>query len=189
MKGILPLFLVIALFFTNCNKDDNSPDGNLSAPCCTFSSPTLNYNPTVGGFDMCTGSSVSTNANGDITSIALQFHSYCNTGDYDWIMGAGINGLGSPIISGQTYNITGGPLANSPWATFEFLDYNCSGAFPQVSYNNASTGNGQVKFNVDFTNNEISGEFTLTGADPLGLLPPKTVVCIFSGLPIQVFSM
>ena len=47
----------------------------------------------------------------------------------------------------------------------------------------------KVKFvKVDVSNNEIGGTFTLTGEDPSGVLPPKTVSCTFSGLPFILSS-
>ena len=190
MKKLFFILLSLSLIFSNCQQNNPSPSASPPAPpaCCTFSASGLNYNPTVLGIDMCDGSIVYTNSNGDITIIVVQFHSYCSGVDNDWIMSAGIDGRGSAIISGTPYNITGTPTGSSEIASFLFYDYNCTQSTVDT-YINLPNGNGTLTFNVDLVNNEIGGTFTLTGVDPLGVLPPKTVVCSFQNMPCQIISI
>jgi len=196
MKKLFFLLLIIPFVFSSCKKDEDENSSSLAPPsssCCIFSASGLNYNPTisVSGISetICDGSIVYTNSNNDITKIVVQFHSFCTGTDKDWVMAAGIDGQGSIIVSGTTYNITGTPNLNSPITTFLFQDYNCTQTEIDTYTNTSSLGNGTVNFVVDFSNSEISGTFTLTGTDPQGVLPPITVVCTFSNMPIQVMSI
>ena len=87
----------------------------------------------------------------------------------------------SIIQNGQTYNL-GTPSTNYLIGNVVFTDYNCSWQ-PISTHTNGPNQSGTVQFNVDWANNEIGGTFTLTGEDPSGVLPPKTVYCTFSDLP------
>ena len=189
MKKLLLILLCLPMMFSSCKEEDPvlAPPPAPPPACCTFSGTvngtTLTYNPTnVGGVVVCDGSTVSKNANGDIVDIALQFHSFCGT-SYDWLMNVGLNAVvnDSIIQNGQTYNL-GTPSTNYLIGNVVFNDYNCS--WQSVStHTNGPNQSGTVQFNVDWANNEIGGTFNLTGEDPSGVLPPKTVFCTFSGLP------
>ena len=78
MKRLFFILLSLPLIFSNCCQNNPSPSSSSAPPaCCTFSASGLNYNPTVSGVVICDGSIGYTNSNGDITSIVVQFHSFC----------------------------------------------------------------------------------------------------------------
>ena len=185
MKKLFFILISLSLIFSNCQQNNPSPN----AACCTWNS-VLNYNPNVLGVNMCDGSMVYTNSSGDITNIIVQFHSFCTGNDKEYIMSVGINGFGSTITNGMTYTISGTPTNGTPIATFLFYDFNCGAIMPDTYTNSGNfTGINIVNFDVDFANSEVDGTFTLTGDDPLGVLPPKTVVCSFQNMPCQFISL
>jgi hypothetical protein len=189
MKKLLLILLCLPMIYSSCQEDDPVPAANPPPPptCCAFSgtvnaTTTLTHNPSNGIMDMCIPASVATNQNGDIVDIMLQFYSLCSNG-YNWTMTVELNATvnDSIIQNNQTYNL-GTPSTNYLIGNVIFNDYNCSW-MPISTHSTAADQSGTVMFDVDWVNNEIGGAFTLTGEDASGVLPPKTVICTFSGLP------
>jgi len=189
MKKLFFILLSLPLFFSNCQQNNPSPSSSPAPPaCCTFSEPSLNYNPSyqVSGqtITVCTGTSVTTNLNGDILNITAMFNSHCiGTFSNDWILTVSLDRQGSNIQSGVTYSVNGIPNGTDPLPICLFLEYNCQNVGTSyVNDSNSSSYNGTTTFNIDWTNLELSGNFSFNLTEQLSTSTRSINNCTFSNL-------
>ncbi|MDC0204621.1 hypothetical protein OAJ65_02375 [Flavobacteriales bacterium] len=196
MKKLLFILLSVLLFFSNCQEDDPSPSANPApAVCCSFSEPSLNYNPVwqdqTGTGITCDDGTVVTNSSGNITNIStISFTSYCPpsaTTEMDWTMSVDLSDMSvttSPLQEGVTYTMSGNLINEDPLIQCTFLDYNCT--TPDVYRNTdlvSGQMNGTMTFNVDWTTNTLSGSFSFILQNVATGTTKLINNCTFSNLP------
>ena len=157
MKRGFPLFLILALFFTNCNKDDDSPDSNSpssNAACGnltgTVNGTALNYSP-LPQPDCFQSNSYTTTS---ITNtVALNFYSKCSNGGPDFNLTISVSANPIQINVPYSFNVTSFIIT-----TIIYEAKNCGSSAPSYMNQNGATYNGTFTFTqIDTTNKKISG--------------------------------
>ena len=195
MKKISYILLSLPLLFSNCQQESPSPSSSPLPPaCCTFSEPSLNYNPVweIQGVTniSCDTATIFTKSNGAITNVTATFTSYCapsTTIEMDWMMNISLTDqtiTTSPLQESVIYNMTGNLSTEDPLIQCTFSDYNCS-LNPNIYRNTDITSgqmNGTMIFDIDWTVNTLSGSFSFILQDVSTGTNKSISNCTFSDL-------
>ena len=201
MKKISYILLSLSLLFSNCQQESPSPSSSPLPPaCCTFSEPSLNYNPLwqiQGVTDItCNDATIITNSSGAITNVSASFTSYCapsTTIQMDWLMNISLSDISvttSPLQESVIYTMTGDLSTEDPLIQCTFLNYNCS--LTPNTYRNTDLTSGQMNgtmiFDIDWIVNTLSGSFSFILQDVSTGINKSISNCTFSDLPFTHYQ-
>jgi len=162
MKKLLLILLCLPMIFTSCQKEEEKSSSVCGNVTMTINGVSRGYSPPN---LPCNNSQVQT-ISGQLNLISLSFSSICNNNISDYtitVSTTSTNGLDTGILWDNSCSMTGTSAA---------------------SYLGGTSPNGIVNIsNIDYSNLEISGNFSLYGAGK------PTIDCTFSNVPFTLMAL
>tara|TARA_R110001632_G_scaffold3903_5_gene17036 strand:+ start:494 stop:1015 length:522 start_codon:yes stop_codon:yes gene_type:complete len=173
MKKLLLILLCLPLLFSSCQEDDPTPSVAPPSSSALYGNVAVIIDGTSQVFAPLSASDCQATVQtiqGTLNLIQLQFQSYCNN---NW------------IEFDYHINVTANAFSTNSFYEGQYSEYSCSTSpFLSAVYLGGASANGIVNItNIDYSNQEISGNFSLYGQGK------PTIECTFSNMPFTLMAI